>query len=78
VATAADQLVFGDVDRFRGKIEDLAAHHTDFRSPGESFAASSAGQRFVADNFVGVGDLPQGVTFVAVLPAGFAPGFGPQ
>src|SRR5208337_2681023 len=62
-------LMFGDHERALGKVEHLA-----FLGPGrrlriERRTAVAAGARLVSNHPIGIGDLPQRIALVALLPA---------
>ena len=61
--------MFGDHERALGKIEHLALLDPDRRLRIESQTAMAAGARRVLNHAIRIGDLPQRIAFVALLPA---------
>ena len=61
--------MLGDFDQPLRKIEGLAPLHPDRHRRAQARAAMAAGAGFVLDDPIGLGDLAQGLAFVALLPA---------
>ena len=61
-----------------GQIEHLPGAVADARVRIEARAAPRAGRRVMIDHDIGFSDLPQGLAFVALLPARFLAGPVPQ
>ena len=56
-------------ERALGKVEHLALFDPDRRLRFERRSAMAAGARLVPNHMIGIGDLPQRATLVALLPA---------
>jgi hypothetical protein len=70
VFAAADRgLMFGDHERALGKVEHLALLDPDRRLRIERRTAVATGARRVLNHAIRIGDLPQCIPFVALLPA---------
>jgi hypothetical protein len=61
--------MLGDFDQPLRKIEGLAPLHPDRHRRAQARAAMAAGAGFGLDDPIGLGDLAQGLAFVALLPA---------
>ena len=61
-----------------GQIEHLPGAVADARVLIQARAAPGAGRRVMIDHDIGFSDLPQGLAFVALLPARFLAGPVPQ
>ena len=78
-APAIVRTMLGDDERPRlGQIEHLPGAVADARVRIQARAAPGAGRRVMIDHDVGIGDLPQRLAFVALLPARFLAGPVPQ
>ena len=78
-ASAIVRTMLGDDERPRlGQIEHLPGAVADARVLIQARAAPGAGRRVMIDHDVGIGDLPQRLAFVALLPARFLAGPVPQ
>jgi hypothetical protein len=77
-APAGEHLVFDDVDRDRGDVEDLGPGGAGLRCTAKVAPAPAAAGWFVHHDLVRDLDLTQGLTVVAGLPAGAAPGGSAQ
>ena len=67
--------MLGDDERPRlGQIEHLPGAVADARVRIQARAAPGAGRRVMIDHAVGIGDLPQRLAFVTLLPARFLAG----
>ena len=63
------RLMFGDHQRPLGKVEHLALLDPDRRLRIERRTAMATGARRVLNHAIRIGDLPQRIPFVALLPA---------
>ena len=62
-------LIFRNHERALGKVEHSALLNPDRRLRFERRAAMAADARLVPNHMIGIGDLPQRATLVALLPA---------
>ena len=78
-AAAIVRTMLGDDEGPRvGQIEHLPGAVADARVLIQARAAPGAGRRVMIDHDIGFSDLPQGLAFVALLPARFLAGPVPQ
>src|SRR5262249_24882718 len=62
--------MFGDDERLRlGQIKHLTGAMAHARFRVEAYAAYRTSRRVMIDDFVGIGDLSEGLAFVTLLPS---------